>query len=76
MEGEIQTYEYSRCGIIVRASYKPDWLNPSDEVACLEIRSINSDRVPLPITETGYKSHLIHRILKENQIDKSLYCHS
>ncbi len=30
------------------------------DVAHLEIRSIAPERAPLPITETGYRSHFLH----------------
>jgi hypothetical protein len=51
-------------GITVSASYEADWLGSGARgspyaVAHLEIRSINPDKAPLPVTETGYRSHFL-----------------
>lgn len=52
-------------GITIEIIYEPNWLNLSREdsdltAAHLEIRSIAPERAPLPITETGYRSHFLH----------------
>lgn len=52
-------------GITVEISYEPNWMNVSNPdcdlpYAHLEIRTVAPERVPLPITETGYKSHFLH----------------
>jgi len=53
-EMETQTHRFTWREIEIEASYTPlKW----DVIAHLEIRSINPDRTPLPITETGYRSH-------------------
>jgi len=41
-------------GIEIELTYEP---NKWQVVAHLEVRSINPDRAPLPISETGYRSH-------------------
>lgn len=51
---ETQAYCFTWQGIEIEAVYEPTkW----EVIAHLEIRSINPERAPLPITETGYKSH-------------------
>lgn len=52
-------------GITVEIVYEPNWLNLANRTgdlasAHLEIRSIKPERAPLPITETGYRSHFLH----------------
>lgn len=52
-------------GITIEIVYEPNWLNLSREdsdltSAHLDIRSIAPERAPLPITETGYRSHFLH----------------
>lgn len=51
-------------GIQTRVSFEPDWLNTGREnrafaTAHLQIESVAPERAPLPITETGYRSHFI-----------------
>ncbi|WBY08956.1 hypothetical protein PIB19_06045 [Sphingomonas sp. 7/4-4] len=54
MEQQSQTYRFAWRGIEIEATYTPrKW----GVIAHLEIRSITSERAPLPITETGYRSH-------------------
>ncbi|MBD3728235.1 MAG: hypothetical protein IE933_00860 [Sphingomonadales bacterium] len=50
-----QTYRFQWAGIEIEATYYSPikW----GVIAHLEIRSIQPERAPLPITETGYKSH-------------------
>ncbi len=49
-----QTYRFIWQDIEIEAVYEP---NKWQVIAHLEIRSINPERAPLPITETGYLSH-------------------
>lgn len=49
-----QIHYFSWRGIEIEATYFPLLWNI---IAHLEIRSIKPDRAPLPITETGYRSH-------------------
>jgi hypothetical protein len=49
-----QTYRFGWHGIEVEVIYTPlKW----GVIAHLEVRSITPERAPLPITETGYRSH-------------------
>lgn len=49
-----QTYRFQWQGIEIEATYIPiKW----GVIAHLEIESIHPKRAPLPVTETGYKSH-------------------
>lgn len=49
-----QTYRFQWESIEIEATYSPiKW----GVIAHLEIESIQPKRAPLPITETGYKSH-------------------
>lgn len=59
-ERNIQIYDLSWNGIQIKVSYEANWLDGSDDtykVAHLQLESINPDREPLPMTETGYRSH-------------------
>lgn len=52
-------------GINVEIVYEPNWLNIANrdsDLPCahLDIRSIKPERAPLPISETGYRSHFLH----------------
>lgn len=50
-----QTYRFQWEGIEIEATYVPrSW---GGVIAHIEIESIQPPRAPLPITETGYKSH-------------------
>lgn len=46
-------------GITIEISYEANWLNMDGpySTAHLEIRATDPDRAPLPMTETGYRSH-------------------
>lgn len=49
-----QTYQFQWQGIGIEAVYVPlKWKT----IAHLEVRSISPEGAPLPITETGYRSH-------------------
>lgn len=55
MEPQQQTYRLHWQGIEIEATYTPQkW---AGVIAHLEVRSINPERAPLPITNTGYRSH-------------------
>ena len=44
-------------GITISIQHTPHWHDLIDHI---EIKSVKPEREPLPITETGYKSHFIH----------------
>jgi hypothetical protein len=53
-------------GITVSVSYEADWLGMSKELsqfatAHLEIEAVEPPKQPLPVTETGYRSHFVAR---------------
>jgi hypothetical protein len=55
-------------GIEIEVSWKPDWLSFDDGTGTghLEIRSVRPEREPLPMTETGYRSHFLHPSIIDN----------
>lgn len=57
------TFEWE--GILIEVRYEAAWLGAELDAlyttAHLEVRSIDPPRSPLPITETGYRSHFLHR---------------
>ena len=51
-------------GVSIEVRYEPDWwghsrFGPDRQVAHLELEAISPKRAPLPITETGYRSHFL-----------------
>jgi hypothetical protein len=57
---ELHRFEWN--GILLEITYEPQWLPPhilGEDMAHLEVRSIYPTDAPLPITETGYRSHFI-----------------
>lgn len=54
---ETQVHRFAWRGIEIGATYDPAW---SQGFAHLAVRSVRPERAPLPITETGYRSHF-HR---------------
>lgn len=54
MEQHPQIHRFLWQGIEIEATY---WPSKWGTTAHLEIRSIRPERAPLPITETGYRSH-------------------
>lgn len=55
------TLEFIWRGITIEVVYAPDWLGSAGGgrhiVSHLAVTSVNPERAPLPITETGYRSH-------------------
>lgn len=45
--------------IEIEITYKPQW-SKSPKVSHLELCSITPERAPLPVTETGYRSHFFY----------------
>jgi hypothetical protein len=61
-EPEYQTFTFDWNGIRIAVRYCQSWFDFYEEIygyplAHLEIESIEPDRTPLPMTETGYRSH-------------------
>ena len=50
-----ETHKFTWEGIEIELTYVPKAYGGA--IAHLEVRSINPKRAPLPITETGYRSH-------------------
>lgn len=60
MTRHIETFRTVWNGIAIEIRWELRWLNLSNQCcdpAHLEIESIEPARAPLPITETGYRSH-------------------
>ena len=49
-------------GYRIQVAYQPNWLGGASHlsVAHFDITTIEPPRGPLPITETGYRSHFLH----------------
>lgn len=49
--------------ITIEVRYEPEWLGTIGEyrIAHLDITSLQPERAPLPITETGYRSRFLPR---------------
>jgi hypothetical protein len=49
-------------GYRIQVAYQPNWLGGASHlaVAHFDITTIEPPRAPLPITETGYRSHFLH----------------
>ena len=45
-------------GVLIEISYEPRWMNDGI-IAHLELRTIAPEGAPIPVTETGYRSHFI-----------------
>ena len=66
MENHSNINQITWRGITIEVTYFP---NKWNSIAHIEVRSIHPERAPIPITETGYKSHFLPiGILEENQI--------
>lgn len=62
----VETHIIEWEGRRIEVRYEPDWLNRQKyvdseyQVGHLEIRTVAPESAPIPITETGYRSHFIH----------------
>jgi len=59
-------------GVLIEVRYCPSWSKSHEEIygermAHLEVMSLDEPRRPLPMTETGYRSHFIHAKTIEDQ---------
>ena len=59
VEEEYQEYLLVWRGIAIKVRHCPSWLSSSAELPVQHIELYVEDREPLPITETGYKSHFL-----------------
>ena len=59
-------------GLLVQVSYEPHWMSGGD-IAHLQVETLEPARAPLPITETGYRSHFIAQGSVEAQGGPSSY---
>lgn len=64
MTSEKQRFEFQWQGLGVEVLYCPNWFPFYEEIygyplAHLEIKTIQPEGAPLPITETGYLSHFM-----------------
>lgn len=60
MNGQFEIFTLVWRGITIRIEYDANWSNLAArgyDLAHLDIESIDPARAPLPITETGYRSH-------------------
>lgn len=57
----IETFHAEWNGIAIEITWEPSWLSLGEclghDMGHLEIRSVAAEKTPLPITETGYRSH-------------------
>lgn len=61
-ERRIETHETGWRGIRLRVTYEADYLNMAERFphlanAHLQIEAVDPEKAPLPVTETGYRSH-------------------
>jgi hypothetical protein len=70
MGGEEQRFEIQWQGLVIEVLYSPDWIKCFREIygygmTKIEVRAIQPERAPLPITETGF----IVRYLRSDDIE-------
>jgi hypothetical protein len=56
---DTEQYRFEWNGILLELIYEPQWLGIDENLAHLSVTSIRPERTPLPITETGYRSHFV-----------------
>ena len=64
-----ETYRFIWRNIEIEAAYDPIAFGGS--IAHLEVRSLKPDCAPLPITETGYRSHF-HQVGEMKKFEKGV----
>lgn len=65
------TYEIIWNNITISIIYIRKWCGA--EIDHIEVRSISPEKAPLPITETGYKSHFHHETALDEYNDAKAY---
>lgn len=68
MNTEYERHEITWDGIEIEVRWASSWMDFDDGTSMghLEIQSIAPESSPLPMTETGYKSHFVHA----NEVNK------
>lgn len=63
MKRSIETHIITWRGITIEVRYEAAWLGSTGpySTAHLEVAALAPERAPLPITETGYRSHFANR---------------
>ena len=59
---EVYSHRIDWNGITVEVTHEPNWLNTSDvgyATAHIQLCGVAPERAPLPMTETGYRSHFL-----------------
>jgi hypothetical protein len=62
VKGSTELHRFEWNGVLLEITYAPQWLPPGilgEDLAHLQVRSLYPTDAPLPITETGYRSHFI-----------------
>jgi hypothetical protein len=60
-KSDIETVTTDWQGIALSVSYEPNWSNmPEHNCVYAHLQVMSITREPLPITETGYRSHFLH----------------
>jgi hypothetical protein len=62
VNGSTELHRSEWNGILLEITYAPQWLPPGilgEDLAHLQVCSLCPTDAPLPITETGYRSHFI-----------------
>ena len=75
----IETFTTDWLGITLSVSYEASWLGsvrPADRaIAHLQVESVNPERAPLPITDTGYRSHFRSPSERITAVRSPSYCY-
>ena len=69
-----ETYRIDWEGIALTVRWTPDWLDSAiDGFEFAHLELVSDGRVPLPVTETGYRSHFTSRELVETEGGPAAY---
>ena len=64
VERNIEVHALHWRGVDIEITFERDWLNIAREheltASHLTVKAVQPNRAPLPITETGYRSHFLH----------------
>lgn len=58
LPGQMGSFVLDYHSVSVRVDYEPDWCSVIDH---LTLRSISPEKQPLPVSDTGFKSHFLNR---------------